>query len=81
MKFYFRCTENPKAPPTTVDTEWEAAEFRRHPFYEEISAAGDVIARPPEAVKVEIPFTPGNTEPVAPTKRAILKMPNKRAST
>jgi len=69
--FYFICTENRKAPVTKVEFAYEAEEYRKHPFYEEVDADGNVIAKPSDAIKTSIPFTPGNTEP-APAKRPIL---------
>jgi hypothetical protein len=43
MKFYFRCTANPKAPILVLETFWEAEDMKRNPDYIRVDADGNEI--------------------------------------
>lgn len=59
-QFFFRCTSNPNAPLSTMNTTWEAKEMRDHPDYEEVelNEVGEVVRVVERADDLEgtIPF-------------------------
>jgi hypothetical protein len=52
-KAYFRCNTNPAAPLLVLDAEWEFAEQRRHPDYDEVDEDGLPVLPPPPAVEAQ----------------------------